>query len=327
MRHPSKSLFSTKTTINPITQLDMTEGKKMYFSVMAIFLMYAAFFVLFEDYDRSQFSPFEEPSDWHLLAFSIVIMLLLGWLLLRYAQRMDQRISREQAAKENAMRRQLTNNIAHELKTPVASILGYAETILEHPDLNPNLQRQFIERTYSQAQRLTSLLQDISLLNRIDYAPDQLVKERTEVSHIVSDIVKETAHIFEKRHQTLRNCLPGDIIIEGNASLIYSLFRNLVDNATNYAGEGAVVEMTATERPDKWEFIFEDNGPGIAPEHRSRIFERFYRIDKGRSRSLGGTGLGLSIVKNAVILHGGTITVQSADPHGLRFVFTLKKSS
>lgn len=292
---------------------------------MGIFLVYAFFFILFEDYDRSSLSPFSEPSDWHLLVFSLIIMIALSGILLRYAKRMDHRISREQAAKENALRRQLTNNIAHELKTPVASILGYAETLLDHPEMDNETQRQFIARTYSQATRLTSLLQDISMLNRIDYAPDQLTKERIDLSHLVSDIVLETSLKLQQHRIILRNCLPGDIVISGNTSLLYSVFRNLIDNAVNYAGDGCTIEMTAKEQTNRWLFTFSDNGPGIPKDQMTRIFERFYRIDKGRSRSLGGTGLGLAIVKNAIMLHGGTIKAQSADPHGLRFVFTLKK--
>ncbi len=292
---------------------------------MGIFLVYAVFFILFEDYDRSSLSPFSEPSDWHLLVFSLIIMIALSGILLRYAKRMDHRISREQAIKESAMRRQLTNNIAHELKTPVASILGYAETLLDHPEMDNETQRQFIARTYSQATRLTSLLQDISMLNRIDYAPDQLTKERIDLSHLVSDIVLETSLKLQQHRIILRNCLPGDIVISGNTSLLYSVFRNLIDNAVNYAGDGCTIEMTAKEQTNRWLFTFSDNGPGIPKDQMTRIFERFYRIDKGRSRSLGGTGLGLAIVKNAIMLHGGTIKAQSADPHGLRFVFTLKK--
>ena len=303
----------------------MTEGRKMFFSVMGIFLVYAVFFILFEDYDRSSLSPFSEPSDWHLLVFSLIIMIALSGILLRYAKRMDHRISREQAIKESAMRRQLTNNIAHELKTPVASILGYAETLLDHPEMDNETQRQFIARTYSQATRLTSLLQDISMLNRIDYAPDQLTKERIDLSHLVSDIVLETSLKLQQHRIILRNCLPGDIVISGNTSLLYSVFRNLIDNAVNYAGDGCTIEMTAKEQTNRWLFTFSDNGPGIPKDQMTRIFERFYRIDKGRSRSLGGTGLGLAIVKNAIMLHGGTIKAQSAAPHGLRFVFTLKK--
>lgn len=303
----------------------LSEGRKMFLSVMVIFAIYALIFILFEDYDRKFIMPFEESSDWHLLLFSLVVMIGLGVLLHRYAHRMDERISREQADKENQMRRELTQNIAHELKTPVASILGYSETILEHPDMDEETRRQFIERTRSQANRLTALLQDISTLNRMDYATDKIIIGRVDVSRIVTDIVQETSLAAEEKEMTVLNCLPEDIIVNGNQSLIYSIFRNLIDNAINYAGNGSTVNISATEQQDKWSFTVADNGTGIAEEHLTRIFERFYRVDKGRSRSLGGTGLGLAIVKNAVILHGGTIKAQPATPSGLCFCFTLKK--
>ena len=271
----------------------------MWMSVMVVFAVYAIIFILFEDYDRAYLEPFEETSDWHLLLFSLVVMAGLALLLHRYARRMDERISREQAEKENQLRR---------------------------PQMNNETQRQFIQRTHAQAQRLTALLQDISTLNRMDYAAHQLKMERTDVSEIVSDIVEETAIAVEKRHMTVHNGLPEDIIIQGNPSLIYSIFRNLIDNAINYAGEGTTIDIQAEPTSDGWRFRLSDNGVGIAPEHLSRIFERFYRIDKGRSRSLGGTGLGLAIVKNAVLLHGGSITVRPADKGGLAFEFTLRKS-
>jgi len=294
---------------------------------MAIFLVYAITFILFEDYDRGALSaePMTERSDWHLLVFTLVVMLGLGWVLHRYARSMDQRISKEQAAKENQVRRQLTNNISHELKTPVSSILGYAETIMDHPEMDDETRNLFVDRTYRQAKRLTVLLQDISTLNRIDYAPDQLVKERVDVSQMVRDILHETALTLSQRKVTVSNCLPGDVCVVGNFSLLYSIFRNLIDNAAVYAGEGATAELTAQERGDSWFFSFCDNGPGIAEEHISHLFERFYRVDKGRSRQLGGTGLGLAIVKNAVLLHGGTITAKNVTPHGLCFEFSLKK--
>jgi two-component system OmpR family sensor kinase/two-component system phosphate regulon sensor histidine kinase PhoR len=301
----------------------LSEGSKMFISVMVVFALYALIFILFEDYDRAYLEPFDEVSDWHLLLFSLVVMAGLALLLYRYARHMDERISREQAAKENQMRRELTQNIAHELKTPVASILGYTDTILDDPQMNCETQRQFIERTNAQARRLTALLQDISTLNRMDYAAHQLTMERTDVSAIVSDIVQETAIALEKCHMTLNNCLPQDIIIQGNPSLIYSIFRNLIDNAINYAGEGTTINISAESTKDVWTFRFSDNGAGIAPEHLPRIFERFYRIDKSRSRQMGGTGLGLAIVKNAVLLHGGTITAHSVENGGLEFVWTL----
>lgn len=304
----------------------LSEGRKMFVSVMVIFAVYAVIFILFEDYDRKFLRPFDEASDWHLLLFSLVVMTGLCGLLLRYARHMDERISREQAAKENQMRRELTQNIAHELKTPVASILGYTDTILDNPDMSDETRQQFIARTRAQAQRLTALLQDISMLNRMDYAADKLTMERTDVSQIVADIAAETALDFAKKKMKLRNCLPQSIIVQGNTMMIYSIFRNLTDNALNYAGPQTTVELTATDGGSVWRFCFSDNGNGIAAHHLPRIFERFYRIDKGRSRLLGGTGLGLAIVKNAVLLHGGSIAAKTRpDGKGLTFEFTLKK--
>lgn len=302
-----------------------TEGQKMLISVMVIFAIYAIVIILFGDYDRVYLQPFEETNDWHLLLFSLLVMLGLGVLLHRYSKRMDERISQAQANKENQMRRQLTQNIAHELKTPVASILGYAETMLEHPDMEEGTRRQFIERTQSQAQRLTALLQDISTLNRMDYAADLITMDRVDVSNIVEDIIDETALAASRKGIKVKNNLPGDIIVNGNASLIYSIFRNLMDNAINYAGNDKAITIDATQEAQMWRFTFADNGVGIPDEHLSRIFERFYRIDKGRSRSLGGTGLGLAIVKNAVQLHGGTIKALPSPGGGLSFQFSLKK--
>lgn len=297
----------------------------MFISVMVIFAIYAIIFILFEDYDRAYIEPFNEISDWHLLTFSLVVIVLLGLLLHRYAKRMDERITKEQEEKKTQMRRELTQNIAHELKTPVASILGYTDTIIDNPDMDEPTRQQFIARTNAQAKRLTLLLQDISTLNRMDYAANALTMERTDVSLIVAEVVAETEMAIEQKHMTLRNCMPQSVIVNGNQFLIYSIFRNLVDNAVNYAGEGTVIEISANESPDCYHFTFSDNGCGIEPEHMSRIFERFYRIDKGRSRTLGGTGLGLSIVKNAVMLHGGTIEAHNAPDGGLIFEFFLNK--
>ena len=162
----------------------------MWLSVMAVFLAYATIFILFEDYDRKFIMPFNEVSDWHLLLFSLVVMAGLGFLLFRYAKRMDERISREQTEKENRMRRELTQNIAHELKTPVASILGYTDTILDSPDMTDEVKHQFIVRTNAQAHRLTTLLQDISTLNRMDYARDMITMERVNVSELFADTAK-----------------------------------------------------------------------------------------------------------------------------------------
>ena len=168
-----------------------------------------------------------------------------------------------------------------------------------------------------------ALLQDITTLNKMDYASDSLRAERTDVSVLVADIVSETALAIKQRQMALHNLLPQDIIVKGNPLLLYSIFRNLVDNAISYAGTGTTIEISAVRQGNSWLFTFSDNGIGIPAEHLPRIFERFYRIDKGRSRDMGGTGLGLSIVKNAVMLHGGHITVSSPETGGLVFEFTL----
>lgn len=304
----------------------LSEGKRMWACVMGIFLVYAIIFILFEDYDKHFLQPFDEVSDWHLLIFSFVVMLVLGWMLYRYAKRMDDRISREQLAKQGEMRRQLTQNIAHEQKTPVASILGYTDTILNNPGLTDETKLKFIQRTNAQAHRLTALLQDISTLNRMDFAPEVLAIERVDVSEIVADIIEETKLEAETKQMTILNYLPENICIQGNWSLVYSIFRNLFDNAYNYAGEGTTIEVFAEDKGSYWTFTFRDNGIGVPEGHLPRIFERFYRIDKSRSRALGGTGLGLAIVKNAVLLHGGQIAVRTADDGGLQVDFTLRKN-
>ena len=291
---------------------------------MGIFLAYALVFILFEDYDRRVLQAFDEQSDWNLLIFSFVVLTGLGWFLFRYTSKMYERISRSQLEKENAMRRELTQNISHELKTPVASILGYADTMLENTDIAPDERLHFLRRIKDQALKLTALIEDITVLNRIDYGCELLPMERVNISYLISDIEQETALKIKGKQMTFCNYLPQDIIVHGNEALLYSIFSNLIDNSIKYAGNGATIEIRADKLTDEWQFIFSDNGVGIPQEHLPRIFERFYRVDKGRSRSMGGTGLGLAIVKNAVLIHGGTITATSGGDSGLCFTFTLK---
>lgn len=303
----------------------LTEGKKMWLSVMAVFLVYGVVFVLFEDFDKYEIQPFNETTDTHLILFSVAVMIVLGFLLHRYAKSMDERLSRREAEKQAALRRELTQNIAHELKTPVAAILGYTETILENQNVTPEITQKFVERTVFQAKRLSSLIGDISMLNQMDYAPQMLKKERINVSIIVSQVIEDMLPLIQKNGMTVSNCLPENICINGNEMLVYSIFRNLLENSINYAGAGSAVEISAQESGVMWIFTFKDNGPGVDECHLERIFERFYRTDKSRSRKQGGTGLGLSIVKNAVLFHGGTISAQNAENGGLTMRFGLAK--
>lgn len=226
---------------------------------------------------------------------------------------------------QNKLKRELTQNAAHELKTPVASIQGYLETILTHPDISDEMRQQFIVQCYSQAQRMTAILQDISTLNKIDEAPVAYEFNEVDISQIVGQIVDASALHLKEHRMHFDNKLPSPLLAYGDASLIHSIFRNLTDNAISYAGDGTTITLTHSDKDTHWQFIFSDNGVGIAAEHLPRIFERFYRVDKGRSRKLGGTGLGLAIVKNAVQLHDGMIAAFQNKDGGVRFVFTIRK--
>ena len=206
----------------------------------------------------------------------------------------------------------------------MAGIRGYLETILTHPNITDAMRQQFLERSYAQSQRLSSLLADISTLNRMDDAPEMLPFEDVDLSAMVKQIATETALQFESHGMTLVNLLPENIHLKGNPSMLYSIFRNLTDNALAYAGDGTTVTLSMEHRNSKMHFTFSDNGVGIPTEHQKRIFERFYRVDKGRSRKMGGTGLGLAIVKNAVLLHGGSISVHNNSNGGACFDFSLQ---
>ena len=228
---------------------------------------------------------------------------------------------------KSRIKRQLTQNVAHELKTPVSSIQGYLETIIENPSLPEEKRQFFLERCYSQSTRLTGLVRDISVLNRLDEASEMFELSEINIPKLVGEIEKECSKEIEERHITTEVILPGNPTIHGNYSLLYSIFRNLYDNAIAYAGEGIHITVSCyKEDPKFYYFSFSDNGIGVSQEHVNRIFERFYRVDKGRSRKMGGTGLGLSIVKNAVNFHKGQISCKSGLGKGMTFFFTLKKS-
>jgi signal transduction histidine kinase len=238
----------------------------------------------------------------------------------------QQRVLKQQE-EQDRIKRQLTHNVAHELKTPVSSIQGYLETIINNRDITPEIMEKFIERCYQQSTRLSSLLHDISTLARMDEASELILKEQVDLSKLIVDILDDAAATLKEKNITVYNETEAlSLICEGNQSLLYSVFRNLVDNTIAYAGENIDVHIECnTEDPVFYYFSYSDNGVGIPQEHLERIFERFYRIDKGRSRKVGGTGLGLSIVKNAILLHGGTVTAIQRPGGGLAFVFSIKR--
>lgn len=250
-----------------------------------------------------------------------------------YAQWQQTIIDRD-IAHQNAMReeeekirikRQLTNNINHELKTPVASIQVCLETLLSGIQLTEEKRQELIERCYSNNERLRHLLNDISLITRMEDGSQLIVKESININRIIDEIADELAVMPQEERFTLHTQFNEQVIIEGNPSLIGSIFRNLTENAIAYSG-GKNIYITLLENNNQSCTIrFEDDGSGVEEQKMPRLFERFYRIDKGRSRRMGGTGLGLSIVKHAVQFHGGTIVASNRKQGGLRFDFTLQK--
>lgn len=229
-----------------------------------------------------------------------------------------------QQQEKERIKKQLTNNINHELKTPVASIRVCLETLLAHESLPADKRREFLRRAMANADRLGNLLCDVALITRMDEGSAMIAKEPLDLA----DIIRECADMcrLSARARGLEICLslPDTLPLNGNASLLASVFNNLLNNAIAYSG-GSRVEITAVvgEPAGGVTLLVSDDGAGVAPEHLPHLFERFYRVDKGRSRALGGTGLGLAIVKNAVREHGGAVSVAARPAGGLAFTITL----
>ncbi len=222
------------------------------------------------------------------------------------------------------MKRQLTQNAAHELKTPAASIQGFLETIISNPDISEEQRKYFLERCYAQSVRMSRLLVDMSALTKLDETPRLEAKTVVELEILISGVVADTMLELENHGIEVHVSVPAGAKLLCESSLIYSVFRNLIDNAIAYATGATHIDITCQAMDAGYEFTVSDNGQGVDAKHLPLLFERFYRVDKGRSRKLGGTGLGLAIVKNAVTLHGGTVSAEPAPGGGLTVRFTLK---
>lgn len=223
------------------------------------------------------------------------------------------------------IKRQLTNNINHELKTPVASIQICLETLLSEMNLKEEKRTELIEKCYSQNLRLRRLLEEVSLITRMEDGCQSINNEPIQINQIINEIVDELK-IFPDGEKMI-TCIKfnEDVVIEGNPSLIISIFRNLTENSILYSGGKHIYISLLKNNEDECLIRFEDDGCGVEEKQIGRLFERFYRIDKGRSRQKGGTGLGLAIVKHAVQYHGGTIKVSNRPSGGLRFEFSFLK--
>ena len=241
----------------------------------------------------------------------------------------DRDIAHEAALHEEQekirIKRQLTNNINHELKTPVASMQVCLETLLSGINLSEEKRLELIERCYTNNERLRRLLSEASLITRMEDGSQLIDKESVVVNNIIDEIAEELQIMPEEERFGFHVDFDEPVIVGGNPSLIVSIFRNLTENAIAYSGGKNIYISLIENNENLCRIRFEDDGCGVDDKHLSRLFERFYRVDKGRSRQIGGTGLGLAIVKHAVQFHGGSIIVSNRPGGGLRFDFFLRK--
>jgi len=226
------------------------------------------------------------------------------------------------------IRQDFVANVSHELRTPLTTIKGYAETLLDGA-LKEDLASQFVQVIKRHTDRLTKIVEDLLMLSKIETKEFQLKMEMISLPNLIDDIIDFLKEPAEKKKISLsRHEIHSSLAIRADRSYLEQVLINLLDNAIKYTPEGGRVIVSVVEKDSKdIQFSIEDNGIGIPNEDLSRIFERFYRVDKGRSKELGGTGLGLSIVKHLVQAHGGRVWVDSQLGKGSTFYFTLPMRS
>lgn len=226
---------------------------------------------------------------------------------------------------KSRIKRQLTNNINHEIKTPVGVIRGYLDTVLSSPEMDDRTRTQFLLRAQSNVTRLCSLLSDVSTMTRLEEGGGNIPTVEVDFHDMLFGVENDVNASGMLGDMTFSFDVPVDCYVKGNVNLLTGMITNLIRNAVQYS-HGTEVGLNYIVESDKYyTFSFYDNGVGVPDEHLIHLFERFYRVDAGRSRKVGGTGLGLPIVKNTVEALGGTISVRNRPTGGLEFLFTLEK--
>jgi two-component system phosphate regulon sensor histidine kinase PhoR len=221
------------------------------------------------------------------------------------------------------MRRDFVANVSHELKTPLTSIKGFVETLLEGALEDQENNRNFLKIIQEQAERLDNLVNDLLSLSHLESAGIAIDKSRFSLSDQVKEVVVGFRSQLKNKGIEVINQLPKELIIDADKNRVQQVLVNLVDNAIKFNKDKGSITIYNQDYGGNIKVIIEDSGMGIPQMDIPRIFERFYRVDKARSRQLGGTGLGLSIVKHIVELHGGTVGVESTEGLGSKFWFSL----
>ena len=255
------------------------------------------------------------------LYFTIALFLIMLLLIHLVIESFEKSVRQ---FRDHKYRQEITGNIAHELRTPVTSIRGYLETVLD-TQLDPEKEHYFINQAYNQTIVLSELIRDMGLITKMEEAPGKFQLSSVSINQLLMELKSDLQHILQEKGIEMEWDIPENLIIYGNQNLLHSVFRNLTDNAIRYAGENIKIEITGNQDKNYCYFSFSDNGVGILDEtHLDRLFERFYRINEGRTRDSGGSGLGSSIVKNAISFHKGFICAKNREGGGLEFLFSLK---
>ena len=230
-------------------------------------------------------------------------------------------VTRIEAAEKS--RREFIANVSHELRTPLTSIQGYVETLVEDPETNPETTREFLGVILKNATRMNRLTEDLLALASVESPNYKLSLQPAKASALVQDSIEALGGMVVDSGIELESAGAPDAMVMADPDAMNQVFGNLIENAMKYGKAGKKIRVGARALESEVEFSVEDFGPGIASEHLERIFERFYRIDKARSRESGGTGLGLAIVKHIVEAHSGRIWAESELGCGASFHFTL----
>ena len=275
--------------------------------------------------------------DWliALLGCGLLTGLFAAWKIVRKKEhslwgegRPGTRQSRDE---QEQARRDFVANVSHELRTPVSIIKGFSETLIDdYKSLSEKQKKNFLLKIHRNSQRLNSLVEDLLSLARLDALDVTLDKQTLDLSDLINQIGEDFKSRLEKNTPRLSIDLPkAPLLISGDSEKLISVFENLIENATVHAENLTTIEVQAKLDPTGKSVIckIEDDGQGIPEEELDRLFERFYRLDKGRSRERGGTGLGLSIVREIIEAHGGDIVVQSKLGEGSVFSFRLPTAS
>jgi len=220
-------------------------------------------------------------------------------------------------------RQEFVANVSHELRTPLSLIQGFVESLLDGAKNDPALNAKFLRIIERNVQRLALLIEDLLTISQLESGRTCLTLQPVDLPALVTEVFEEFQPPAGARKVTLTHDLPASVV-SADPDRLHQVFSNLIDNAIKYGRPGGTVRVAALPLPDgQIEICVADDGPGLTPEAVSRVFERFYRVDKARSREEGGTGLGLSIVKHIVQAHGGRVWAESQPGAGARFRFTL----